>query len=89
MLLNERHPNHIQAEDDNSNDEPWDNIDDYSLFEGISKYGMEEWDRIIRDSEIWDHSEPKTFDDRNVWKLIFKKVENKEPPADQEQEGFL
>lgn len=76
----------LENEDDNFLDEGWDNVDDYNLFDGIARYGMEEWDRIIRDSDLWDHGDTKTYNDKDVWKLIFKRIEEKEPPADQEKE---
>jgi len=67
-------------------EEKWDNIDDYCLFDGISRYGMEEWDRIMKDSELWDRAETKAYEDGDVWKLIFKKIEDKEPPENKELE---
>ena len=78
----------MEIENADSNEEIWDNIDDYFLFEGISKYGMEEWDRIMRDSSLWDHSETKIYDDKDVWKLIFKRIEEKDPSNDQEEESI-
>jgi len=75
----------METEDDDE-EEKWDNIDDYYLFDGISRYGMEEWDRIMKDSELWDRAEPKAYEDGDVWKLIFKKIEDKEPPENKELE---
>lgn len=73
-------------EEEKELDETWDNTDDYFLFEGIAKYGMEEWDRIIRDSDLWDHSEIKVYDDKDVWKLIFKRIEERDPQVEKEKE---
>lgn len=76
----------METEDEGENEDKWDNTDDYYLFDGISRYGMEEWDRIMKDSELWDRNEPKVYEDGDVWKLIFKKIEDKEPPENKELE---
>ena len=65
----------------------WSNIDDYYLSEGICKHGMDEWDKIIRDAELWY----KTEDDRKFLgqdhlSYLFIKIEDEEAPENKDDE---
>jgi hypothetical protein len=58
------------------------------LFEGIAKYGMEDWDKIIRDNELWIRPEDKREFYEEPWRIIFKKIEGKTPALEQEDEAY-
>jgi len=70
------------------NDTVWHNSDDFYLLEGINKYGLEEWEKIASDIELWDLSKTKVLNQEQVWKTLFKKIEDQEPPENQEHECY-
>lgn len=64
----------------------WTSLDDYQLFKGISRYGLEEWDRLISDNEVWGYLKFPGQEGIKYWKKLFKKIEGKEVPPNQEKE---
>ena len=68
--------------------EQWTNIDDFYLCEGIYKYGIDEWGRIIKDDELWNRSKPSLLAADQVWKLLFTKIEGHPPDMSQEKESI-
>ncbi len=66
----------------------WTFTDDFYLLEGINKYGMEEWDKIIQDVNLWDHYDPKTLQPEQAWKVLYRKIESSEPNLSQETDSI-
>ncbi len=66
----------------------WINVDDYNLFKGISRYGLEEWDRMIKDHEVWSYLDLNKSYNNEFWKAIFRKIEGKEVIEGQETECY-
>jgi len=66
----------------------WINVDDYHLFKGISRYGLEEWDRMIKDPEVWSYTDVEKSYNNEFWKPIFRKIEGKDVLEGQEIECY-
>jgi len=49
---------------------------------------MEEWDRIIKDKELWIHPEEKRAQVEEPWKVIFRKIEGRDPTPEQEEDAY-
>ena len=64
----------------------WNSTDDFYLLEGVDKYGLEEWEKIVQDINLWDHSDPKTLDPDQAWQVLYRKIEGCEPDLSQEAE---
>jgi len=66
----------------------WTNSDDYFLLEGINKYGLGEWEKIITDIKLWNQIVPTISQPEQVWKTLFMKIEEYEPSPDQEKHCY-
>ena len=66
----------------------WINVDDFNLFKGISRYGLEEWDRMIKDHEVWSYLDVNKSYNNEFWKAIFRKIEGKDVIEGQETECY-
>ncbi len=62
----------------------WKNENDYSLLEGISKYGLEEWEKIVEDEQLWKVSDPQIRESVPVWKTLFIKIEGEDTAEEEE-----
>lgn len=49
---------------------------------------MEEWDKLLRDNEVWCHLNLKGVSEKDIWRLVFKKIEAKDPIPEQEKDCF-
>lgn len=66
----------------------WTYSEDYFLLEGINKYGLQEWTKIITDLKLWNSILSQGTQPEQIWKVLFMKIEECEPSPNQESEGY-
>ncbi len=66
------------SQSDQGEFEKWTHNDDFLLFKGIAKHGLNEWDQLIKDSELWGYLNSHKKNEFDYWKVLFRKIERKD-----------